>query len=424
MTRKIEFEALQTLFKGINQSVSNSPQDEVPIEDLFELLGTDVAIARPPVELLNKHDPDIKERHVSDIDVPTYDESYGLDSSNTQIMRLESGESLTASVALLGINGEDKNNVRKHSTINAVIHSFDPDLEIPSFDEEAIPDGVDLSLHQFPRETKARKQVSGWVQDSSLLHSEFVHPYEQREKITGPLFIDGPLYSGCFQWYLQHQNPSKFNRKNPIPRWEDFFTDILQKRLDTISYLHERGNPTIGIVKNPSTGAVVTSIKKCLKTGNKAYDTDEFKWTSDDLFFSELLTSEMDGATVVYTPWMIEKKVTVSGKEVEPFKDYSAVDVPDSFHSYKDLRRAFFYVRPPRQNYVLRVEVPYGIVENELSREELTENVLSEISQNSGVPYAIQNADEVARIDQNTKKQLKKELNASTTYNETRNYDD
>lgn len=423
MTRQIEFEALQTLFKEINQSVSNSPQDEVPIEDLFELLGT-VPIASPPVELLDTHDPDIRERHVSDIEVPEYDESYGLDSSNTQLMRLESGEALTASVALLGINGNDKNNVRKYSTINAVIHSFDPDLDMPSFDEENIPDGVDLSLHQFPRETDARNKVASWVQDSSLLHSEFVHAYEQRDKITGPLFIDGPVYSGRFYWYLQHQNPSKFNRKNPIPRWEDFFTGILQKRLDTISYLHERGHPTIGVVKNPSSGSVVTSIKKCLKMANQAYDIDEFKWTTDDLFFSELLTSEMDGATIVYSPWMIEKKVTVRGKEVEPFKKYDAVDVPESFPSYKSLRRAFFYVRPPRQNYVLRVEAPYGVVENEMKREEITENILSEIAQNSGVPYAIQNADEVARIDQNTKKELKKELNASTTYNETRNYDD
>src|SRR5699024_4866086 len=79
-----------------------------------------------------------------------------------------------------------------------------------------------------------------------------------------------------------------------------------------------------------------------------------------------------------------------------------------------DYRRAFFYVRLPKQEFVFRVEAPLlFILDDEETRDEIQNKVLKEIARRRDVPQAVTRADRIAGISQGNRKTIRGVLDSS-----------
>ena len=124
---------------------------------------------------------------------------------------------------------------------------------------------------------------------------------------------------------------------------------------------------------------------------------------------AEVLRSEdLDGFT--YTSWFVSTGLgmgTGDAELLDPVADSLEHGTPDQY------RRAFFFVRLPRSEFLLRVEAPLLFVIEEETRREIQFKALSEIARRRDVPYAVTRADRIARITTENRESMRRLLDSS-----------
>lgn len=421
MTDPSTLGALRDVFGSIDGRVGEAADDEDrAAADLFGYVdrpGGDVEALEPP---------EIRHEPVGDVrDRTSWPVTYGVDGSTTRPLRFSNGLLLGAANAKLGISGRtDRTDLTTESTLTTVVYFDDEEFEVDDLDPAY--DGVEARVFRFPTISSRQRDLADWVTGIARTYAEGWHARRLLDDIDGPLFIDGPLYpSRVLLWTMFARSPS---RETPLDFWPDMVGDIVTNYLRVVEGQDRAGQPVVGVVKSPTSAQVVGAIET---KASEEVDTP-LRWGNDNLFFSEALYTPDDrygddGPVVSYTTWLVQRRMTPARTD----DAFVPLDGPDGIEFRRgdaaEYQTAFFYVRIPLQNTVVRVEAPLMMVRDDADRERIRRTVLAEIAATRDIPFAIEAADDAATISRENRRRLRRELGHATSvrsYNQRRGYDD
>lgn len=423
MTDPSTLGALRDVFGGIDDRVGRAADDEDrTAADLFgymDCAGGDIDALEPPAV---RHEPaaDVRDRAGSR---PV---TYGVDASTTRPLQFSNGLLLGAANAKLGVSGRtDRTGLTTESTLTTVVYFDDEEFGVDDLDPAY--DGVDAQVFRFPTIASRQRNLADWVTGIARTHAEGWHARRLLDDIDGPMFIDGPLYpSRVLLWTMFARTPNA--RETPLDFWPEMVDDIVTNYLRVVEGQDRAGQPVVGVVKSPTSAQVVGAIEA------KAPDEVDtpLRWGNDNLFFSEALYTPDDwygddGAVVSYTTWLVQRRMTPARAD-DAFVPLEGLDgIEFRRGDAAEYQTAFFYVRIPLRNTVIRVEAPLMMVRTEADRERVRRTVLAEVAATRGLPFAVEAADEAATISRENRRRLRRELQHATparSYNQLRGYDE
>jgi hypothetical protein len=243
----------------------------------------------------------------------------------------------------------------------------------------------------------------------ALYLAESEHALAQAEVVDDLLVLDGPLYpTGLLKWGERDPELRRLLTDEKQPR------DVLANYLELVETFVGRGVSLVGFVKNSASKAITRVLRE--KTGAP--------WVDDDAFFRrvlERLDDEGDPRTdaLTFTGWFRSRLGTDAALgcgELEMPHERS-LD-PEAYEV------TFFVVYDPRDDLVYRVEAPYAFTRDPDLRADLTTHLLSEVAAERGPPLAVGKADELARIDRQGKRTLRRRIEREFDTDRQRSYDD
>lgn len=354
--------------------------------------------------------------------------TYGIDASTTRNFEYTNGLIMDTAYAKLGVSGTDVDRTPEQAgTVKTVVYYDDGESSIrgDSFGSRENEAGTDIdadaALDMDADESRLRGELVSYDADadstrnlskavSSVAQSlaEGKHARRMLDEIDGPLFLDGSLYPlGVLYWVLLDHDGTT----SPAESW-DRPREIVENYIDVVDTLYERNLPVIGVVKTSTTAQLVEALETKL-VRHSVTDEDglrpDVSWVRDHQFIADVLRNDsLDELT--YTSWFVSTELgagRLDGEILEPFTDALRFGEPEEY------RRAFFYVRLPKQEFILRIEAPLLFVREEDTRREIQNKTLKEIARRRDVPYAIKRADRTARISPENRESLRQLLESS-----------
>jgi hypothetical protein len=355
---------------------------------------------------------------------------YGIDASTTRDFDYTNGLIMDTAYAKLGVGGSEADRAPEQAgTVKTVAYHDDSRSHIQNqtFSPRSVNGGresdtgtIDLrairgEIVPYKADADSTQNLTKSISSVAQSLAEGEHAKRMLPEIDGPLFFDGSLYPlGVLYWVLlDHAGVT-----SPANRWDRPY-EIVSNYLDVIDTLYERNLPVVGIVKTSTTSELTEALEAKIHRHEVADDDGirpDVPWVRDHQFIADVLDNDnLDEFT--YTSWFVSTELSagrIDGEVLEPFADDLQHGEPSNY------RRAFFYVRLPKQGFVLRVEAPLLFVRKDDERERIQTKALKEIAQRRDVPYSIKRADRIARITTENRETL---LNTITT-SSTRNYND
>lgn len=349
---------------------------------------------------------------------PWDDTTYGIDASTTRNFEYTNGLIMDTAYAKLGVSGTDVDRTSEQTgTVKTVVYYDEGESSIHG---EAFPP-TGQSDNESGKRSQLRGEIVPYDADagstrnlskavSSVAQSlaEGKHARRMLDEIDGPLFLDGSLYPlGVLYWVLLAHDGTT----SPAESWDRPW-EIVENYIEVIDTLYERNLPVIGVVKTSTTAQLVEALEEKL-VRHSITDEDglrpDVSWVRDHQFIADVLRNDsLDEIT--YTSWFVSTELgagRLDGEILEPFADDLQFGEPEEY------RRAFFYVRLPKQEFILRVEAPLLFVHEEDTRHEIQDKALKEIAKRRDVPYAIKRADRTARISPENRESLRRLLESS-----------
>lgn len=432
MTDVDSYSALREMFSEVNQHVGefNEMQD-ITAEEAISHFTADTSGRETAISALLPEGDDFEVTHEPVSTVKDWDDpwpvSYGVDGSTTQALTFNNGLVIGASIAKIGVSGEtDKANLSKHSTATLVAHLNDEEFDLSGVDTDSfdLPPTVDAYVFQFPP-CERTNRIDEYLVAVSRTYAEGKHAQSLAPELDGPLFIDGPIYPNpTFGWMLFEQ--AGVGPRHMTDVWPDMVSELLQNYVDTVEIMFDNDAPVIGITKTSGSSNALDELERKVP---ESMDTP-LPWTSDHQLFSDALFTSDDkygdrGSLISYTPWLFQERQSAHhGEFVVPFQTYTGIDLE---YPAKDYQRAFFYVRTPMTDHVMRIECPRIFVETQAERDEVQQKALLELAMQRKEPRAITHADDQARITREDRERLRSIMGAvqkTDDYNEHRGYDD
>jgi hypothetical protein len=341
--------------------------------------------------------------------------TYGIDASTIPDSEYTNGLILDVANAKLGISGIDADRTPEQAgTIKAVVYYDEDGTTIPN---ETINSEQNENLRgelvPYNADSDSTRNLSKAVSSVAQAFAEGEHARRMLDEIDGPLFLDGSIYPlGMLYWVLLAQT----NERSPASSWSRP-REIIENYIEVIDTQYERGLPVIGIVKTSTSPQLVDALEKKL-VRNNVTDEDGLRpsvpWNRDNQLVAQVLdisdevhennSDSNNLAEFTYTSWFVSTELgagQLSGELLEPFVEEIQFGEP------KDYRRAFFYVRLPKEGFVFRIEVPLLFIYDEDIRHKIRDKALKEIAKRRDVPYAIKRADRIARITRGNRESLR-----------------
>jgi len=415
--------ALMDVFESIDSRVDAIDQGDDPTaSELYQYYD------RPGGDVDAFGDPEITHLSVQELQGwnDPWPVTYGVDASTTRPLEFSNGLVLGAANAKLGVCGATAEpDLVNTSTIATVAYYADEDFDLSGIDPNY--HDVESHLFLFPTLDDRASNLRDWVTGIARTYSEGRHARRLLDRIDGALFIDGPLYpSRVLIWTLFSEVPNV--EPAPADLWPEMIHEILTNYVRVVERQARDDQPAIGVVKSPHGTQAVTTLEAKLP--------DEFetplRWENDNQFFSEALYTPADvtgdqGAVISYTSWLVQRKMVDKRTQtsIVPFEDLDGVELRRG--DVAEYQKAFFYVRVPLKDTILRIEAPMMMVRDEDDREAIQRKVLTEVAGVRDIPFAIQAADGAAGISRENRRRLRGELQSATavrTYNQRRGYND
>jgi hypothetical protein len=416
MVDRSAFEAMESALDEIGSAIAVSADDY-----LETALKAYEYIAAPDghIEFLGGMSPELYGE--SDDSLAAWNDdnhvcSYGVDASTTQERDFSNGLRLCLANAKAGVIGPGANRLEDENHVIIGLYDRDGHTGLsskPLRDDSTVRADLRVFDESVPYRTRrlVKSLTRTLAEGEHLIH---VLDTMHADAEPGPVFIDGPIYPPMIL-------PEVVSRhiEGKENAWTDIFGESVGNYLDVASWALDTGWPVIGIVKDMDSSSLVTDLKS--KVGQYGlHDDIEFPWKTDKQFLTDLLQEDGPG-TFVYTDWMVQVEqyttASVDGDSyVNPF-----TDCPHLKFDADEYLRAFFFVKNPHTNTILRVETPRGLVRDDTSREYIQRRALAEIAKNGETAEAIVRADSQARISRQAQHQLFSRLytnlNAVTSYN-------
>lgn len=408
---------VREMFEQIDENVPREPTEQTAhARQLFDQLERSGGGIEPVGE------PECFQTPIADLGRWTNDPwtgaTYGIDASTTRNFEYTNGLIMDTAYAKLGVSGTDVDRTPEQAgTIKTVVYYDEGESSIHgdrfSSTEQSTNESDNGSqlrgeLVPYDADADSTRNLSKAVSSVAQSLAEGKHARRMLDGIDGPLFLDGSLYPlGVLYWVLLDHDGTT----SPAESW-DRPREVIENYIETIDTLYERNLPVIGVVKTSTTAQLVEALEEKL-VRHSVTDEDglrpDVSWVRDHQFIADVLRNDsLDDLT--YTSWFVSTDLgagRLDGEILEPFADELRFGKPE------DYRRSFFYVRLPRQEFILRVEAPLLFVREEDTRHEIQDKALKEIAKQRDVPYAIKRADRIARISPENRESLRRLLESS-----------
>lgn len=343
--------------------------------------------------------------------------SYAIDASTTQALEYTNGLIMDTAYAKLGVGGIGVDrSAERAGTVKTVVYYDEGESSIRGEEFSAEDSPVQGELVTYDAGGDSTQNLSKAVSSVAQSLAEGEHARRMLSEVDGPLFLDGSLYPlGVLYWVLL----DNAGVTSPAASW-DVPRKIVENYIDVVETQYDRGFPVVGVVKTSTTSQLVDSLEEKIRQHGVVDENGlrpDVSWTRDHQYIAEVL----QGGTLndlTYTSWFVSTELAAGRlgdtEILEPF----AADL--EFGEPGDYRRAFFYVRLPKQGFVFRVETPLlFVLDDEETRDEIQNKALKEIAKRRDVPQAVKRADRIAGISQGNRQTIRGVLESSAP---TQNY--
>jgi len=292
-------------------------------------------------------------------------------------------------------------------TIVMTIHTNDETVDV--HDDDWRVDDRGYARRRVLHVPRVDRHEQAVVHALALYRAESEHALEQAEIVDDLLVLDGPIYpTGLLKWV---ERDPKLKR---LIIEESKFVEVIHNYLALVETFAERDVPLVGFVKNSASKAVSRELRR--KTGAP--------WVDDEAFFRRVLErpdehGEPRTDALTFTGWF-RSRVGTDGMLAD---DTISLD-RDAALAASDYEVTFSVVYDPRDDLVYRVEAPYAFTRDPERRSELTTQFLSEIAAERGPPLAVGKADELARIDREGKRTLRRRIEREFDTSQQESYND
>jgi hypothetical protein len=336
--------------------------------------------------------------------------AYGIDASTTRNFEYTNGLIMDTAYAKLGVGGLDVDRAPEQAgTIKTVVYYDDGEstLHEETFEDE---DGGHIQGENvlYGASADSTRNLSKAVSSVAQSLAEGEHARRMLDDIDGPLFLDGSLYPlGVLYWVLLDHTGGM----SPAESW-DRPREIVENYIEVIDTLYDRNLPVIGVVKTSTTSQLVEALEtKLVRHGVTDEDglRPDVPWVRDHQFIAEVLRDDnLDAFT--YTSWFVSTELDAARFDAELLEPFTETL---RFGEAGNYRRAFFFVRLPKSEFILRVEAPLLFVQEKDMRDNIQNKALKEIARQRDVPQPIKRADRIARITQGNRKSMRRRLESS-----------
>ena len=392
--------AVRQLFEEIDAAIPRDSESQVQrARRAFGLLEHDGG----GVKTLD--DPSYQRTRIDELgtwtDDPWDGATYGVDASTTRPLDYNNGLIVDTAYAKTAVAGDVTNRtVERTGRIVGVAYLDDDETTLHGKTIEG--DHVTAELVRFPETTDEPRNLSKSVATVAQRWSESQQAVDTLDDVDGALFLDGSVLPlGVVYWLLLDHA----GNRSPAGSW-DLPTEIVANYAEVIDRQFERGQPVVGIVKTSSMAQVLDALREKIAQNNIRGEHGRFvdvPWIRDHQFMTEVLRHD-DLDYLTYTSWFVNRGQEIDGTRydvLEPIAERLEHGDPEEY------RRAFCYVRLPRNGDLLRIEAPHLMVRDEETREQVRLKALKEIARRRGVPRAIHRADRLARISQENREKIR-----------------
>ena len=335
-----------------------------------------------------------------------FDTQHGLDAGTINPTTFKNGLVLDVSQAAMAAEPSDID-LHRARTIVMTVHTNDPAVSTYDDDWHGGDRGyARRRMMQVPRVDRYEQTV---VHALALYLAESEHALKQAEVVDDLLVLDGPIYpTGLLKWAGRSPELQRVLNDEHLPQ------DVIGNYLELVERFAEREVPLVGFVKNSASKAIIQTLRSNLGA----------PWVNDDAFFRRVLErldddGELETDHLTFTNWF-RSRVGTDGMLVG---DSLSVD-HDRALDDADYEVTFFVIYDPRDDLVYRVEAPYWVTRDDDRRTALTTHLLSEVAGERGPPLPVGKADELARIDRQGKKTLRRRIEREFDTSEQETYND
>jgi len=372
-------------------------------EFLDPLYGDDGGVVLEPLGDHHRRKVAIDDVALESSPFPTH---HGLDAGTINPTTFKNGLVLDVSQAAMAAVPSSVE-LHRARTIVMTVHTNDETVDVADDDWWVDDDGFARrrALHA-PQVDRYEQTV---VHALALYLAESEHALEQADIVDDLLVLDGPIYpTGLLKWVERDPELRRLVTEEQQPR------DVLANYLELVETFATREVPLAGFVKNSASKAITRELRG--KTGAP--------WVDDEAFFRRVLERPDEHGkprtdALTFTGWFrsrVGTDATLSDGTLAVEFDRTLED--DAYEV------TFFVIYDPRDDLVYRVEAPYAFTREEGMREDLTRQLLSAVAAERGPPLAVEKADELARIDRQGKKTLRRRIEREFDTRRQRSYDD
>ncbi|PSQ48513.1 nuclease [Halobacteriales archaeon SW_7_65_23] len=331
---------------------------------------------------------------------------HGLDAGTINPTTFKNGLVLDVSQAAMAAVPSSVD-LHRARTIVMTVHTNDETLDVRDADWRMDDDGyARRRILHAPRVDRHEQAV---VHALALYRAESEHALDQADIVEDLLVLDGPIYpTGLLKWV--ERDPQL---KQLIIEASEF-VEVIHNYLELVESFAERDVPLVGFVKNSASKAVTRELRR--KTGAP--------WVNDEAFFRRVLERPDEYGdprtdALTFTGWF-RSRVGTDGMLAD---DTISLD-RDTQLDNSDYEVTFCVVYDPRDDLVYRIEAPYAFTRDPAVRSQLTTQLLSEIAAERGPPLAVGKADELARIDREGKRTLRRRIEREFDTRQQESYND
>lgn len=339
---------------------------------------------------------------LADSPFPTH---HGLDAGTINPTTFKNGLVLDVSQAAMAAVPSDVELHRARSIVMTV-HSND---ETHQFEDDWRMDDEGYARRRVLDAPRVDRYEQTVVHALALYQAESEHALEQADVVQDLLVLDGPIYpTGLLKWV--ERDPQL---KQLVIEEREFVT-VIENYLELVETFLSRQVPIVGFVKNSASKSLTRELRSRLGA----------PWVDDEAFFRRVLerrddTGDRPTDALTFTGWFRSRAGT-DGIIPEGVLDLDY----DRERSSENYEVTFFVIYDPREDLVYRVEAPYGVTRDPDTRDRLTRQLLSEVAGERGPPLAVGKADELARIDRQGKRTLRRRIEREFETDRQRSYDD
>lgn len=333
-----------------------------------------------------------------------FDSVHGLDSGTMNPTTFKNGLVLDVAQAAMAAVPSDLDLHRARSLV-ATVHTNDTTVRLPE-DWVHYDEGYSRRrILQAPRVSRFAEEV---VHELALYLAEVEHAHHHAGVVEDLLVLDGPLYpKRLLNWEDRDRELGEVAREaTPL--------DIVTRYVRLVEAFVDRDVPLVGFVKNPTSSAIVRTLREKGVTA---------PWPDDTALLTRLLERRKEGDRdtddLTFTSWFRSR-----GGSDEPLSaDGDALGIERTLDPTA-YELTFFALYDPRNDLLYRIEAPHAVTCDPEVREALTTQVLRDVAAARGPPEAVGKADELARIGRAEKAALRRKMESTFGSEHLRTYDD